>query len=128
MHGADQNEDGTYSWKFDNYTHLGPGPYDLLTAALGACTAMTLRMYARHKQWPLDKVTVELTHGKVHAKDCAECETREGKVDRIERVITINGDLDAEQRERLLAIADKCPVHRTLHSEVLVVTRAADLA
>ena len=107
---------------------LGPGPYDLLTAALGACTAMTLRMYARHKQWPLDKVTVELTHGKVHAKDCAECETREGKVDRIERVITITGDLDAEQRERLLAIADKCPVHRTLHSEVLVVTRAADLA
>ncbi|MCB2041447.1 MAG: OsmC family protein [Rhodoferax sp.] len=107
---------------------LGPGPYDLLTAALGACTAMTLRMYARHKDWPLDKVTVELTHGKVHAKDCAECETREGKVDRIERVITITGDLDAEQRERLLAIADKCPVHRTLHSEVLVVTRAADLA
>ncbi|MCZ4315855.1 bifunctional alpha/beta hydrolase/OsmC family protein [Comamonadaceae bacterium G21597-S1] len=106
---------------------LGPGPYDLLTAALGACTAMTLRMYARQKKWSLDKVTVDLTHSKVHARDCAECETREGKVDRIERVITITGDLDPDQRQRLMEIADKCPVHRTLHSEVLVVTRAAEL-
>jgi putative redox protein len=105
---------------------LGPGPYDMLTAALGACTAMTLRMYARQKQWPLDKVTVELAHSKIHAKDCAECETRDGKVDRIERFVTITGALDAEQRQRLLEIADKCPVHRTLHSDVLVVTRAAD--
>lgn len=105
---------------------LGPGPYDLLTAALGACTAMTLRMYARQKKWSLDKVTVDLTHSKVHARDCAECETREGKVDRIERVVTITGDLDPDQRQRLMEIADKCPVHRTLHSEVLVVTRAAD--
>ena len=102
---------------------LGPGPYDMLVAALGACTAMTLRMYARQKKWPLDKVTVNLTHGKVHASDCAECETRDGKVDRIERVITITGALDTTQRQRLMEIADKCPVHRTLHSEVLVVTR-----
>lgn len=105
---------------------LGPGPYDLLTAALGACTAMTLRMVARQKKWPLDKVTVDLAHSKVHAKDCAECETRDGKVDRIERVITLTGALDAQQRQRLIEIADKCPVHRTLHSEVLVVTRAGD--
>ncbi len=106
---------------------LGPSPYDLLTAALGACTAMTLRMVARQKKWSLDKVSVDLTHSKIHAKDCAECETREGKVDRIERVITITGDLDAEQRQRLMEVADKCPVHRTLHSEVRVVTRAGDL-
>ncbi len=105
---------------------LGPGPYDMLIAALGACTAMTLRMVARQKKWPLDKVVVELAHGKVHAKDCAECQTRDGKVDRIERVITMTGALDAQQRQRLLEIADKCPVHRTLHSEVLVVTRAAE--
>lgn len=105
---------------------LGPGPYDMLTAALGACTAMTLRMVARQKQWPLEKVTVDLAHSKVHAADCAECETREGKVDRIERVITLTGALDDAQRERLMAVADKCPVHRTLHAEVLVVTRAAD--
>jgi putative redox protein len=102
---------------------LGPGPYDLLSAALGACTAMTLRMYARQKKWPLDKVTVALAHSKVHAQDCAECETRTGKVDRIERVITVAGALDAAQRQRLMEIADMCPVHRTLHAEVLVVTR-----
>jgi len=105
---------------------LGPGPYDMLIAALGACTAMTLRMVARQKKWPLDKVVVELAHSKVHAEDCAECQTRDGKVDRIERVITMTGALDAQQRQRLLEIADKCPVHRTLHSEVLVVTRAAE--
>ena len=103
---------------------LGPGPYDMLVAALGACTAMTLRMYARHKNWPLDKVTVDLTHDKIHASDCAECETRDGRLDRIERVITITGALDTTQRQRLLKIADKCPVHRTLDGEVRVVTLA----
>ncbi len=107
---------------------LGPSPYDMLTAALGACTAMTLRMYARQKKWPLDKVTVEMTHAKIHASDCAECETRDGKIDRIERVITVTGALDAPQRQRLMEIADKCPVHRTLHSEVLVVTRESAAA
>ena len=105
---------------------LGPGPYDMLVAALGACTAMTLRMYAGQKKWPLDKVSVDLTHSKIHAADCAECETRDGKVDRIERVITVTGALDAAQRQRLMEIADKCPVHRTLHAEVLVVTHAAE--
>jgi putative redox protein len=104
----------------------GPSPYDLLLAALGACTSMTLRMYATQKQWPLAGVAVKLTHSKVHAQDCAECDTRAGKIDRIERQISIQGDLDAAQRERLLQIADKCPVHRTLTSEVQIVTRLAE--
>ena len=105
---------------------LGPSPYDLLLAGLGACTAMTLRMYAGHKKLPLEKVSVELRHGKIHAADCASCETKEGKIDRIERVIDIRGPLDEGQRQRLLEIADRCPVHRTLHSEVLIETRAAE--
>jgi putative redox protein len=96
----------------------GPGPYDLLLAGLGACTAMTLRLYAERKALPLDRVTVRLSHAKIHAADCAECETKEGMIDRIERVITMDGKLDEEQRKRLLEIADKCPVHRTLTSEV----------
>ena len=106
-------------------TDTGPSPYDLLLAALGACTAMTVRMYADLKQLPLDKVTVRLRHEKVHAQDCAECETREGKIDRIEREIELAGGLDEAQRSRLLEIANKCPVHRTLHSEVWVPTRLA---
>lgn len=101
----------------------GFGPYDLLLAALGACTSMTVRMYAEQKKWPLRRVSVELKHDKVHAADCAECETREGKLDRIERVLTLEGELDDAQRQRLLEIANKCPVHRTLHSEVWVPTR-----
>jgi uncharacterized OsmC-like protein/alpha/beta superfamily hydrolase len=96
----------------------GPGPYDLLLAALGACTSMTLRLYAERKQLPLEQTTVRLHHNKVHATDCAECETKEGMIDRIDRAITLDGDLDAEQRARLLEIADKCPVHRTLTSEI----------
>jgi putative redox protein len=100
----------------------GPGPYELLLAALGACTSMTVRMYAEQKKWPLERVSVELRHGKVHATDCAECETREGKIDRIERVLTLEGNLDEAQRARLLEIANKCPVHRTLHSEVWIPT------
>jgi putative redox protein len=106
-------------------TDTGPSPYDLLLAALGACTAMTIRMYADLKQLPLDKVTVRLRHEKVHAQDCAECETREGKIDRIEREIELAGGLDEAQRARLLEIANKCPVHRTLHSEVWIPTRLA---
>ncbi len=100
----------------------GPGPYDLLLAGLGACTSMTLRLYADNKKLPLKRVTVRLTHNKIHAEDCLNCETREGMVDRIDRNITIEGSLDAEQRKRLLEIADKCPVHRTLTSEIEIRT------
>jgi uncharacterized OsmC-like protein/fermentation-respiration switch protein FrsA (DUF1100 family) len=96
----------------------GPGPYDLLLAGLGACTAMTLRLYAERKALPLERVTVELNHSRIHATDCENCETKEGMLDRIERAITLRGALDAEQRRRLLEIADKCPVHRTLTSEI----------
>ena len=96
----------------------GPGPYDLLLAGLGACTAMTLRLYAERKALPLERVTVSLNHSRIHAADCADCETKEGMLDRIERAITLRGRLDAEQRRRLLEIADKCPVHRTLTSEI----------
>lgn len=103
-------------------TNLGPSPYELLQAALGACTTMTIRMYAQRKQWPLEKVSVDLTHDKIHAQDCQECETASGKIDRIKRTITLIGPLNEEQRESLLAIADKCPVHRTLHSEISIET------
>jgi len=104
----------------------GPGPYDLLLAALGACTAMTVRLYADGKKLPLDRVTVRLSHEKIYATDCAECETKDGKIDRIERAITLEGALDDAQRQRLIEIAEKCPVHRTLHSEVNVRTRLSD--
>ncbi len=100
----------------------GPGPYDFLLAGLGACTAMTVRLYADRKALPLRQVRVRLSHAKIHAADCAECETKEGMVDRIERAITFDGDLDAAQRARLMEIADKCPVHRTLESEINIRT------
>jgi uncharacterized OsmC-like protein/alpha-beta hydrolase superfamily lysophospholipase len=100
----------------------GPGPYDLLLAGLGACTSMTLRMYAERKALPLDRVTVRLAHSRIHAVDCESCETREGMLHRIDRIITLAGDLDADQRQRLLEIADKCPVHRTLTSEIEIRT------
>jgi putative redox protein len=103
----------------------GPDPYALLLAGLGACTSMTVRMYAQRKNWPLAHVTVDLKHGKVHAQDCAECETREGRIDKIERLVTLEGDLDEDQRQRLLEIANQCPVHRTLHSEVWIATSLA---
>jgi uncharacterized OsmC-like protein/pimeloyl-ACP methyl ester carboxylesterase len=104
----------------------GPAPYDFLLAGLGACTSMTLRLYADRKSLPLERTTVTLRHSKIHAQDCAECETREGMLDQIERVITMEGSLSAEERERLMQIADKCPVHRTLKSEIRIVTRATD--
>jgi putative redox protein len=104
----------------------GPGPYDFLLAGLGACTSMTMRLYADRKSLPLDHVTVSLNHSRIHAEDCAECETKAGMLDRIERVIAMEGSLDPEQRGKLMEIADKCPVHRTLTSEIQIVTTAAD--
>jgi len=101
----------------------GPSPYDLLSAALGACTSMTLRMYADHKKIDLDRVTVHVRHGKVHAQDCSDCgEGRDGKIDRFERELVLEGDLDEDTRKRLTEIADKCPVHKTLEHEAVVVT------
>ncbi len=107
-------------------TDLGPTPYDFLLAALGTCTAMTLRLYAKRKSWPLEGVEVGLEHDRIHASDCADCETKEGRVDRIRRAITLTGDLDETQRERLLEIADRCPVHRTLTNEIKIETRSVD--
>jgi putative redox protein len=104
----------------------GPGPYDFVLAGLGACTSMTMRMYADRKSLPLERITVTLKHDKIHAEDCAECETKAGMLDQIDRTIAMEGALDAEQRGKLMEIADKCPVHRTLTSEIRIVTRAAD--
>ena len=104
-------------------TDTGPGPYDYLLTALGSCTSMTVALYARKKQWPLESVRVTLRHSKVYAADCENCETKVGMLDRIERDLELVGPLDAEQRARLLEIADKCPVHRTLTSEIAIRTR-----
>ncbi|WKN31714.1 alpha/beta fold hydrolase [Porifericola rhodea] len=103
-------------------TDLGPSPYELLAASLGACTGMTLRMYADHKKWPLQEVRVHLKHEKIHAEDCKECEEDAKKIDHIERIIEIEGDLDQKQKERLLEIANKCPVHKTLNSPTKIIT------
>jgi putative redox protein len=96
----------------------GFDPYSLLLAALGACTSMTLKLYARNKNWDLQSIRVELSHDKIHAQDCTDCETKEGKVDQIRREIHLEGNLTAEQQQRLREIARKCPVHRTLTSEI----------
>jgi uncharacterized OsmC-like protein/fermentation-respiration switch protein FrsA (DUF1100 family) len=104
----------------------GPGPYDFVLAGLGACTSMTMRLYAERKSLPLERVTVTLKHSKIYAQDCAECETKSGMLDQIDRLIAMEGPLDAEQRKKLMEIADKCPVHRTLTSEIHIVTHAAD--
>jgi uncharacterized OsmC-like protein/alpha/beta superfamily hydrolase len=103
----------------------GANPYSFLLAALGACTSITLRLYAQRKALPLERVTVRLTHGRIHAEDCTTCETKEGMIDRIDREIALEGDLDDTQRARLMEIADKCPIHRTLTSEVDIRTTAA---
>jgi putative redox protein len=106
-------------------TDTGPTPYGLLLSALGACTSITMRMYADRKQWPLEGVEVSLRHERVYAEDCADCEAKTGKVERIEREIRLLGPLDETQRARLLEIAGKCPVHKTLHGQINVVTRLA---
>lgn len=103
-------------------TDAGPSPYDFLLIALGTCTSMTVGMYARRKGWPLEGVTVELWHSRIHAEDCAECETKEGLLDRIDLALRFAGPLTDEQRTRLREIADKCPVHRTLTSEINIRT------
>ena len=102
---------------------VGPTPYELLLAALGACTSMTLRIYAEQKRWPLQGVQVRLTHSRMHADDCSTCDTREGMLDRVDAEISLVGDLSAEQRERLMEIAERCPVHRTLVSEIYIRTQ-----
>jgi putative redox protein len=104
-------------------TDTGPGPYDLLLAALGACTSMTLAMYARRKGWPLETVTVSLNHSREYAEDCRDCDTKVGLIDRINRNIQLSGPLTAEQKQRLLEIADKCPIHKTLTSEIAIRTQ-----
>ena len=105
----------------------GPGPYDLLLAGLGACTSMTMRLYAERKGWPLTGVSVRLRHAKIHARDCADCETRDdARIDEITKEISLAGPLDAEQRARLLEIAGRCPVHRTLESEMKIRTELRD--
>jgi putative redox protein len=101
-------------------TDTGPTPYEFLLAALGACTAMTVTMYARRKNWPLVGIVVRLSHSKIHAEDCFECHTEAGFLDRIDCEIELTGSLSPDERLRLLEIAEKCPVHRTLTSEISI--------
>jgi putative redox protein len=129
--------DGTYTQQVTTATHAllvdepvalggadaGPNPYELLLASLGSCTAITLRMYADRKGIPLTRSTIRLRHDRVHARDCERCETERGLLSRITREIELEGDLDDDQRAKLMLIADKCPVHRTLSSEIVIETR-----
>jgi len=103
----------------------GPDPYEYLLTALGVCTSMTVGLYARRKQIPLENITVLLRHSRIYAKDCEECETKEGMLDRIEVELDLTGPLSAEQHDKLMEIAAKCPVHRTLTSEINIRLRAA---
>jgi putative redox protein len=107
-------------------TDTGFSPYGLLASALAACTSMTLQMYARRKGLPLEKAVVRVAHSRIHAEDCAHCETKVGRIDRLERTITLVGQLDADARQRLVAIADRCPVHRSLAGEIDIETTLAD--
>jgi uncharacterized OsmC-like protein len=107
----------------DGGTDSGPGPYDLILGALGACTSMTIALYARRKRWPLDEVVVRLRHSRVHAEDCADCETKEGMLAVIESEISLSGPLSQDQRAKLRDMAERCPVHRTLSSEIKIRSR-----
>src|SRR6267154_3201564 len=113
---------GKHRWRADepapSGTDTGPSPYELLLAAIGACTSMTLRMYAQNKGMDLQRITVRLRHFRIHAEDCRDCETKTGFLDRIDREIELTGNLDEAQKRRLLEIAERCPVHRTLKSEI----------
>jgi putative redox protein len=128
--------DGTYTQRVTTATHellvdepvavggadAGPNPYELLLASLGSCTAITLRMYANRKGIPLTRATIRLRHDRIHAEDCARCETEHGMLSRITREIELAGELDDDQRAKLMLIADKCPVHRTLSAEIAIDT------
>ena len=103
-----------------------PGPYDYLLIALGVCTSMTVGLYARRKRWPLENIIVSLRHSRIHAKDCEECETKEGILDQIDAEIELTGSLTAEQHAKLMEIAAKCPVHRTLKSEINIRLQPAE--
>jgi putative redox protein len=120
---------GNHRWRADEPvpfgTDTGPSPYELLLASLGACTSMTLRLYAQRKGLDLEVVTVRLQHSRIHADDCLDCETKTGFLDRIDREIELTGTLDDAQKRRLLEIADRCPVHRTLTSEINIRTSLA---
>jgi uncharacterized OsmC-like protein len=121
---------GKYRFQVDEPTSLGgtesaPDPYNYLLAALGACTSMTVGFYARQKKIPLEDVTASLRHSRIHAQDCAECETKAGMLDRIDLDLTLTGPLSPEQHAKLMEVAGKCPVHRTLKSEIDIRLRAA---
>jgi putative redox protein len=106
-------------------TDLGPSPYGLLAAALASCTTMTLKMYASFKKLDLQSVSAHVTHERIHAKDCADCESKTGRIDTFHRVVTYEGNLTEAQEQKLLEIADKCPVHKTLHGEIKITTELA---
>ena len=113
---------GNHRWRADEPapfgTDTGPSPYELLIASVGACTSMTLRLYAQRKGWELRRVIVRLQHFRIHAEDCVDCDTKQGLLDRIDREIELQGNLDDTQRRRLLEIAELCPIHRSLKSEI----------
>ena len=121
---------GKHNLRADEPVNVGgndaaPSPYDYLLIALGVCTSMTVGLYARRKQWPLENIIVSLWHSRIHAKDCEECETKEGMLDRIDAEIELTGSLTDEQHAKLMEIAAKCPVHRTLKGEINIRLQAA---
>ena len=104
----------------------GPDPYDYLLASLGVCTSMTVGLYARRNKWPLENVTVSLWHSRIYAKDCEECDAKDGMLDRVDVEVELTGSLTAEQHAKLMDVAAKCPVHKTLTSEINIRLRAAE--